>query len=181
MRLFDESIPIISQLQEVEQTLVNSDQKFEGLVWAVQECCTQKSTMPAIEYLKKIGGTRTMIELKRSGWGVKPDGAFSDLFPLSVGAPMGQPVGNKVCVLELDFDRSELCFPDDDRNNEHEVMTQIINLRNLRGIYSEKNWGHLWTKLETTFPDYFQHDSSEALLTFARNKPLEELLSELAI
>ena len=182
-----EILPILTDadpwliVEKIEAELSAKDGLFAGLTELIKKACQEKSTSALIEFLRQAGGDNLMILLERSGWDVRPHGAFSDLMPLSAGAPLMTPIGNRPVFLQLSFDRNELLIPEKDWNNEHEVMVRRITLDNLRGVFWERNWKELRSILEDTYPEYFRGQGAEALLRFAQQKPLAELLVEMGV
>lgn len=185
--LIDEkSAPFEKVVTDVERLLATRDQKFRGLSQAVNETIEEQDTTALMGYFKRIGGDRTMIRLERSGWAVYPNAAFSDLIPISVGAPLYLSGGEEVMVLELDFPKDQLIIPETDHNNEHEVMVRRIGLDNITEIYTHKTQLQLGGVLAQRYPDFFSLENIEDPVVVARviedglrqfsEKPLVEIL-----
>ncbi len=127
---------VAEELQTYEDYLSVTNPDFKGLRAAFEIAIEAKDTSAIMDYLKRLGGDALMVALERSGWDVAPHGAFSDLIPVSVGAPLFLSGGENVVVGEFAFDREELVIPKDDYLNEHEVLVRRISVNNLTWLYA---------------------------------------------
>ncbi len=186
MQLTQASDEVITvELQKLEKRLAKQNKKYVGLTNAFNISIAEKDTSSIVEYFKKIGGDETMIALQRMGWDADPEGAFSDLVSVSVGAPMYFSGSEDIVVVELDFSQEELSIPATDHANEHEVMVRRITASNLRKVYAPKDNEALLEYLTSKYPESFIPDEGSfgfnPLVRFAQRVPLERLLKQLGI
>jgi len=161
------------------EDLKQIDQQFANVPNLIRTAILERNTDVLVKFFKAVGGDELMVQLKRSGWDMWPDGAFSDLVPLSVGAPLALPgLNNELVVIECQCASEDIIVPEKDYLNEHEVMAREIGNDDITYIYSGKSREKLWKTLKTRFLDFFKYENPELLAQFGSAVPLEELMSK---
>ncbi len=167
-----------NKLQTLEAELLNKGVITPGFVSAVLQTVQNQDTAPLIAYFKTLKGVQTMIELERRGWDRLPYAAFSDLLPLSVGAPLAASGSSEVVVVEFDLKKDQILIPENDKLNEHEIMVRKIATADITKLYGVAEFKQLWQLLCERFPEHFLGKNSSALRSFATEVTLHELLEK---
>ena len=164
---------------ELEKHYATKDPRYVGLTKAVIQAYETKSVSALTDLFKQIGGDPALIALTRQDSVTIPYSALSNLIPLSVGAPLGIPISDKVIVAEFNTPQSSLIIPKDDLNNEHEVFTNRLYADEISAIYTHdnKDLENLRQNLANKYPDYFRQGLSSQLGKFATEVSLHDLLT----
>lgn len=160
----------------VGEQLAKVDQRLAHIEAVITTAVTQQSTEPIVQFFHAFGGDEILMQLKTAGSYLYPYQCLTNLLSFSVAAPLGVPDAEGVVILELACTTSQILVPVTDTNNEHEVMMREIKMSDVQSMYDQKSFPLLWKKLEERFPNHFGGKSYEALVDFAREVPLTDLI-----
>ncbi|MDQ3238970.1 MAG: hypothetical protein M3P33_00460 [bacterium] len=169
-----------AMVDSLEGDLVKIDASLDGVASTYHQAIEDHDTTSCMEYFKRIGGEKLMINLEQSGWDVFPNGAFSDLISVTAGAPIILSRVEKDVIVEMNFTADDLSVSDID-NNDHKVLVRQISKKNLTHVYTYEMQAKLWDQLQKRYPLYFETLENRQFSDFARKKPLNELLHEIGI
>jgi len=166
-----------------QQTIKKHHPNAGELSDVLSASASSESLQPFVDFFRSIGGEDLMIGIKRLGYDAFPAGSYSDLIPISVGAPLGKVSSDRVVFLELEFENNELIIPKDDALNEHELFVRCIKPINLKDVYraTDADWKRLNNKLKNRFPNDFNPKNPFEIIDFARRVPLNKILKMLDI